>query len=611
MAERIKYIRGMLDAMNTIANNFAKMDSTEQAMSLYRAVRQSAQEQGFRKEITAAVNGIGMIYLMQSRLDSALITFQQALITLDTSNHRMGITLHNNIGTVFLKRTLFDSAIAEFILSLRIAERMNAEDMQVPILGNIGNVYGDFKKYDKALEFNLRAVKIAERLRNERFLAVLYSNIAGDYAGKQEYEAALEYLRKAVMIKEKLQMKSSLAYSYGVIADIYTLTKKPSLAIEPLQKAIKIEEELGQTQQFIESYAKITLAYFHLKDFKQAVHYGKKAFDLADTIPDFRFEKRMASEYLGYAYEGLGNYKEALYYQRVYTALQDSIYNQESASKIAEIQTKYDTELKDKEILQQQLTISTQNASLQQRNFFIIGMVSLVAVLGLLINRFRLKRRADAEIQRKNEEIAVLERTQALERERRRISQDIHDEVGSGLTKILMLSQNAADTTQPNKEISNTAQGVIDGMQEIIWSINPKNDTLQSLIAFIRSYGREFVHAAGMNIVVEAPEGLAATPLRTDVRRNVFLAVKEALNNAVKYSAATEIRIGLEVQPSAYSFTIADNGKGFVPDGESLPTVRGGNGLKNMRFRIEEIGGNFRLDSAPNEGTRIVLNIPR
>jgi signal transduction histidine kinase len=91
----------------------------------------------------------------------------------------------------------------------------------------------------------------------------------------------------------------------------------------------------------------------------------------------------------------------------------------------------------------------------------------------------------------------------------------------------------------------------------------------------------------------------------------VFLAVKEALNNAVKYSAATEIRIGLEVQPSAYSFTIADNGKGFVPDGESLPTVRGGNGLKNMRFRIEEIGGNFRLDSAPNEGTRIVLNIPR
>ena len=240
-------------------------------------------------------------------------------------------------------------------------------------------------------------------------------------------------------------------------------------------------------------------------------------------------------------------------------------------------------------------------------------MVSLVAVLGLLINRFRLKRRADAEIRRKNEEIAALERTQALERERRRISQDIHDEVGSGLTKILMLSQNAADgIMQPNKEISNTAQGVIDGMQEIIWSINPKNDTLQSLVAFIRSYGREFVSAAGMNVVVDTPEELAATPLRTDVRRNVFLAVKEALNNAVKYSAATEIRISLTVEPSSYIFTIADNGRGFVQDNgaERLPTVRGGNGLENMRFRMEEIGGSLRIESSIGAGTAVVIVVP-
>jgi signal transduction histidine kinase/sugar lactone lactonase YvrE len=250
--------------------------------------------------------------------------------------------------------------------------------------------------------------------------------------------------------------------------------------------------------------------------------------------------------------------------------------------------------------------------------FYALALVSGIGIVvgtTRTISRQRFKRELALTTERLEAAQALererLEKALELERERRRISQDIHDEVGSGLTKILMLTQNATETAQPNKEIAGTAQGVIDGMQEIIWSINPKNDTLQSLVAFIRSYGREFVSAAGMNIVVEAPEGLAATPLRTDVRRNVFLAVKEALNNAVKYSAATEIRIGLEVQPSAYSFTIADNGKGFVPDGESLPTVRGGNGLKNMRFRIEEIGGNFRLDSAPNEGTRIVLNIPR
>ena len=250
--------------------------------------------------------------------------------------------------------------------------------------------------------------------------------------------------------------------------------------------------------------------------------------------------------------------------------------------------------------------------------WFTVLAIALTLGSTVSITRFSLRRRLTSRLEKERLEQQIererLEKALELERERRRISQDIHDEVGSGLTKILMLSQNAADgITQPNEEISNTAQGVIDGMQEIIWSINPKNDTLQSLVAFIRSYGREFVSAGGINFVVDTPEELAATPLRTDVRRNVFLAVKEALNNAVKYSAATEIRIRLEVQSGAHIFTITDNGKGFVwnDSAESLPTVRGGNGLENMRLRMEEIGGSFRLDSVPNEGTTIVLQIPR
>ena len=243
------------------------------------------------------------------------------------------------------------------------------------------------------------------------------------------------------------------------------------------------------------------------------------------------------------------------------------------------------------------------------------GGIGIVAGTTRTISRQKFKR--ELALQKERLEAAQmlererLEKALELERERRRISQDIHDEVGSGLTKILMLTQNATETALPNKEISTTAQGVIDGMQEIIWSINPKNDTLQSLVAFIRSYGREFVSAAGMNVIVETPEDLAATPLRTDVRRNVFLSVKEALNNAVKYSAAKEIRISLAVKQSSYIFTIADNGRGFVSDVERLPTVRGGNGLENMRLRMEEIGGSFRIDSVPNGGTRIVLEIPR
>lgn len=231
------------------------------------------------------------------------------------------------------------------------------------------------------------------------------------------------------------------------------------------------------------------------------------------------------------------------------------------------------------------------------------------------ITRFALRRRLESRLERVRLEQQIererLEKALEVERERRRISQDIHDEVGSGLTKILMLSQNASEAGQQSSEISLAAQGVIDGMQEIIWSINPKNDTLQSLVAFIRSYGREFVSAAGINVTIETPEDLAIVPLRTDVRRNVFLAVKEALNNAVKYAAATEVCIRLEIEAERYIFTIGDNGKGFAYDGESLPTVRGGNGLANMRTRMEEIGGGFKIESSIGEGTRVVMTVPK
>jgi signal transduction histidine kinase len=251
--------------------------------------------------------------------------------------------------------------------------------------------------------------------------------------------------------------------------------------------------------------------------------------------------------------------------------------------------------------------------------WFVIGMVILLVGSTIGITRFVLRQRLEQRLAEERLEQQIererLEKALELERERQRISQDLHDEVGAGLTRILMLAQNTDAATAPHHEISTTAKDIRNGMQEIIWSINPRNDTLQSLVAFIRSYGRDFTSAAGLKFQFDTPASISIDSLRTELRRNVFLVVKEALNNAVKYAGATEIRIrlevNLEVEPSTYIFTIADNGKGFVPDAEILPTVHGGNGLENMRRRAEEIGGSFRLDSVPNEGTTIVLNIPR
>ena len=217
-----------------------------------------------------------------------------------------------------------------------------------------------------------------------------------------------------------------------------------------------------------------------------------------------------------------------------------------------------------------------------------------------------------------------LERQQDLERERARIARDIHDDLGASLTRITMLSQsvrgeveNLPETAADADQIYLTARELTRAMDEIVWAVNPKHDTLDSLVTYLGGFAQQFLSAAGIRCRLDVPVHLPAHALTSEVRHNVFLAVKEALHNVLKHAHATEVRISLEVQPQDCVLTIADNGCGFNPEqvkSKQEPAAgggraAGGNGLPNMRKRLEEIGGRCVWDTVPGEGTRVKLFI--
>jgi len=225
---------------------------------------------------------------------------------------------------------------------------------------------------------------------------------------------------------------------------------------------------------------------------------------------------------------------------------------------------------------------------------------------------------------RVHRKLEQLERQQALERERARIARDIHDDLGASLTRITMLSQSVRgeveslpETAADADQIYSTARELTRAMDEIVWAVNPKHDTLDSLVTYLGGFAQQFLSAAGIRCRLDVPVSLPAHALTSEVRHNVFLAVKEALHNVLKHAQATEVRISLEVQPQTFVLTIADNGRGFdtgqvKSNGE--PAARaaratGGNGLPNMRKRLEEIGGRCLWDTVPGEGTRVKLFI--
>ena len=209
--------------------------------------------------------------------------------------------------------------------------------------------------------------------------------------------------------------------------------------------------------------------------------------------------------------------------------------------------------------------------------------------------------------------LRALEQQEALERERLRISRDMHDEVGANLTKISVMSELALKNRQTpdggTKEllkISQTAREVIDNIGAILWAINPRNDRLDNLAGYIRESTSEFLEMTPIKYSFDFPEQIPGHPLSAEARRNIFLTMKEATNNVVKHSGATSVELHCRVSDHEVEFSIQDNGKGFII--EELPGR--GNGLLNMKKRIEDIDGNFQIESQPGHGTRIKLIVP-
>jgi signal transduction histidine kinase/ligand-binding sensor domain-containing protein len=209
-----------------------------------------------------------------------------------------------------------------------------------------------------------------------------------------------------------------------------------------------------------------------------------------------------------------------------------------------------------------------------------------------------------------------LEQQAALHKERVRIARDMHDEVGAKLTRLSLLSDMA--TGQPElpaaaraevKEISDTARDTIRSFEEIVWAVNPRNDTLADLAHYLCRYAEDFFEGSPVECAFDLPPELPAVTLSTEARHQIFLAAKEALNNALKHARARQVCIRVTLRQGEFGIAVEDDGCGF--DSGAPPKRAGaGNGLDNMRERLRSVGGRFECQSQPGQGTRILFHMP-
>ena len=232
------------------------------------------------------------------------------------------------------------------------------------------------------------------------------------------------------------------------------------------------------------------------------------------------------------------------------------------------------------------------------------SVVSLV-IVGLLILGFRFYYRRKLE-----KKMALLEKQQAIEKERTRIATDMHDDLGAGLSRIKFLSETIGIKKQQQQPIEEDVNKIrqyshemIDKMGEIVWALNEKNDSLSDLLSYTRAYAMEYLSQNGIGCKTEMPNSFPSVFVSGEFRRNVFLTIKEALHNVVKHSQATEVKLLVSVNHHL-SIQLKDNGTGIDKNNIRLFS----NGLSNMESRIKEMGGKFEITN--KQGTLINLEIP-
>jgi signal transduction histidine kinase len=234
----------------------------------------------------------------------------------------------------------------------------------------------------------------------------------------------------------------------------------------------------------------------------------------------------------------------------------------------------------------------------------VLLLLATVAGTAWRMERARSRRRLDR-----------LELQRAMAEERQRIARDIHDDLGSGLTEIIMEGDHLREDfpqTPASEErirtIAARARALTRAMDEVVWAINPRNDTLESLLTYLNNFAQEYLMRSGGRCRCDAPKELSDDdlPISAAARHNLYLASKEALHNIVKHAAGSEVWIRLRLTEAGFMLSIEDNGSGFDPARQPAR----GHGLQNMRQRLEKIGGRCEIESAPGAGTRVKFSVP-
>ena len=593
-----------------------RLTQPDSATLFYEKARKLADQLHFNRGTTAYISHYIEVLNNKGLYTQALALCEQSVkINQQLGNQRDLARAYNNVANEYQYLGALSSASEYYLKAFRISEDLRAKPFLKVLSNNLASVFLELEQYDKAYIYASRSNTIARELRDINGIASSVVNMGIAELHLSKLSQAMQHFRETVWYGRYLGDYTFEEDGYLNMAELNTRQKNIDSAIVQNQHALDMAIKNDNPNYKILSLGGLADDYSARNNWSKANGYIMQAIAIAEKIQDRNTMNQLYTR-ASRIREGLKDYKGALLYKNKYALLNDSLLNEKTRDHINDLETRYQTVQKDKAIAEQQLQLENTKAIVRKRNTQLWLMGSGVAVLlliSLLIVRLyrqrqKLNNQRLLSIQKEQEVTLLKAVLEGQEQERQRISREMHDDMGSGLTTILYLCQDLDHSKISHNEnvggkIASTARSLTSKMNEIIWSMNREYDTLEDLVAYIRHNASEMLENTSLDYDIQVPENIPVITLSGKARRNIYLVVKEALHNAMKHAQAGFVNINIKVN-GHLQISVHDNGCGIITGNER----RFSNGLQNMRARMDTIGGT--LDIQSGQGTTVQLTVP-
>ena len=508
--------------------HYNRLGNTAEALHLYRQITELDPDQIGRDNVAGSYINISNVYARLNDLDKRTEALYQALEIFDDTQNLTGLAFATNgLGSVAYANNQYEKARTFFLQSLEYRRQLKDLRGEAVLLGNLGNVYMSTGDYEEAERTFLAALEMTRTIGNNEVIGNHLFNLGKNAAYQNQHNIALDYFAQAKEAYEAVNISTFDAALYTDFGKSYSALGKYTEAIAYLEQAATIAEPKRDFKELVSAYKAL-----------QKLHHER------------------------------GDFQQAYNAQTLVSTYTDSVGFYETQAKIQQMESQYQLNKKDTEIslllTEKDLNLATLARQRANKNLFAVLLTFFVILAAIIFNRSRVVARTRRQLE--------------LERLRNSIARDLHDDLGSTLSSIQIISQmellRQGQGHNVLAKINTHTTEMLDKLGDIVWSISPINDSLEQLISKMKEFAVEILEPKGTDYSIDFPEEINGIALNPEQRRNLFFIFKEAVNNAAKYSQASKVEIELNIAGGTLALVIKDDGQGF-----ELSSFRKGNGL--------------------------------